>query len=1061
MYRKENSDRSQTRDFKDFTLLPKLKPVSEKEIQSGDELSFGNSDSLDLLSNLAPSTPVLALVQGRIIDEKGNGIPGAFVTAQSHHSLSLYPRESKETRADQRGYYRLSELPLSAVQIIVRKKGYQLANEQLRFYRNESMHTTIRKDIILTSGERSLKGVVKNREGEPIANAQIVFRVSDKYLILVKETGADGRFRFRRLPECSGVLGVTAPGYAPWSDSGRRASGWELRIVLRRGATKIRGEVRYHLSNRIVPHCFVKYLDYAAPVKTNQNGRYETVSLSPGIYKLLPWKDFSIGFDYNKKVIRLVEDGPEQVQLNLVLPETVDIRGRVIDEQSGEPIPNAYVTAGSFERDKLRSPGSHIVQCDDQGRFRLCECTADYHGNVSIHVKAGGYPLMRGEIELVHPREIPPVTIKVKKGFHIHGGVYTPGGSFADGAEIRLRNITLDKTVTMEDDGEYNVFVNHYYAGREMKLMSYHPDYGYAFETLNLPSKAADIERDFHLQPGKELNVLVVNKKLKGVGDCDIEVIRLGSKGYRFRERRTTNQFGRTALKNFPPVPVKIKLSAKDDSREKTIDLSETQKGPVEVRFKINAPYYNPKITISGKITNNNGEPLKGKVAAIVSEERAASNKEGEYRLIIPHNMDSHLHFDSYGYQSKGVPFDPEKNEVNLNVVLEEARDEKEEAFFHGSVKTSDEKVPESATFRVVYTKGLKREPVFIWPRIRSVRENGHFRIYHKSWDDNVKKRYYIYARSPGYGAGYSQPVESKITGGAGPFRVTLVPGILKGRALNAETGKPVKNALICLGNPDHHDLRSAYRDFRFRRELLHWTTSGESGEFELSPVPPGKNEISVYHPDYWAQEFSAPEVSKNSPETSWNPKLSPVAEIAGYVKDHKGKAVSGARVVFQRRIPGSRKFIKRNDRSDEKGYYRIRGIPPGQYKLIYDFFDRDRNDLICHTGFHTELDVTEKSKMSMNLTVPELVPVNITAKKGGRFHSEDLPETSYYTILVLKKFDDGSTTAFLPPGKYRITDDDNQFIGNIYIDKEVEKGESIELRDKTDFHKRMLRRLF
>jgi hypothetical protein len=101
-------------------------------------------------------------------------------------------------------------------------------------------------------------------------------------------------------------------------------------------------------------------------------------------------------------------------------------------------------------------------------------------------------------------------------------------------------------------------------------------------------------------------------------------------------------------------------------------------------------------------------------------------------------------------------------------------------------------------------------------------------------------------------------------------------------------------------------------------------------------------------------------------------------AEVAGTVRDPRGKAVPDATIVFvplspQFWTPASRRFGLL--RADASGRYRLRGLPPGEYRAIAstgleeaDVFRRDLLKDAASSGVPLSLKALEERSLDLPL---------------------------------------------------------------------------------------------
>jgi protocatechuate 3,4-dioxygenase beta subunit len=161
-------------------------------------------------------------------------------------------------------------------------------------------------------------------------------------------------------------------------------------------------------------------------------------------------------------------------------------------------------------------------------------------------------------------------------------------------------------------------------------------------------------------------------------------------------------------------------------------------------------------------------------------------------------------------------------------------------------------------------------------------------------------------------------------------------PATIEGTVLDAKTGAPVAKARVML-------LRTSGRN---RTRLA--TVSNSGGAFRIEDVPPGdyrlwaeKNRYS--HSSYGSKSPGRPGATVNVPAAGnlkeMNIELTPAAVVTGRVTDADGEALANARVQTMsfRYINGERQLSPAGPSAstDDRGEYRIFGLPPGRYYLV------------------------------------------------------------------------------------------------------------------------------
>ena len=174
-----------------------------------------------------------ASISGIITDETGNPVHRARITLAKTDGTALF---AHQTFSDKNGSFSLVGLPEGTFKLKVWHKEY-LPQEAGPFtLRPPDEMRDVR--IILAQGV-TLKGVVTDSDGNPLAGITVAATSSVPYLYRNTVTDKKGRFEIRGLPNASLTVSATATrgGFLSWVRRNIRAGLGELRIVLTKGAT--------------------------------------------------------------------------------------------------------------------------------------------------------------------------------------------------------------------------------------------------------------------------------------------------------------------------------------------------------------------------------------------------------------------------------------------------------------------------------------------------------------------------------------------------------------------------------------------------------------------------------------------------------------------------------------------------------------------------------------------------------------------------------------------------------------------------------------------------------
>lgn len=155
----------------------------------------------------------------------------------------------------------------------------------------------------------------------------------------------------------------------------------------------------------------------------------------------------------------------------------------------------------------------------------------------------------------------------------------------------------------------------------------------------------------------------------------------------------------------------------------------------------------------------------------------------------------------------------------------------------------------------------------------------------------------------------------------------------LAGRVVAADTGRPLRRAIVRLGSPELREGRS--------------TSTDAEGRWQVKDLPAGRYSIFISKGGYVSLQYGQRrpheqgkpiELAEGQTIDKLDVSLPRGSVITGRVVDEFGEAVSGARVSAMRYrfIQGERRLvpIAMGDMTDDLGQYRLHGLPPGDYYI-------------------------------------------------------------------------------------------------------------------------------
>jgi hypothetical protein len=380
------------------------------------------------------------LIRGVVVDERKRPIAGATVQLMSEEMPAMYlfmsPRPMGPVKTARDGRFAVPwnegqlghQAALLRLRLQALRRGYAAGTSETLDLSGDLAPLT----IVLPDGVE-LTGLVKDADGKPVAGAGVIALEESaaaaawplENLIAgvggqpFVETDAEGRFRLRVNQKMHDV-GVWKESFAPARAGSVSPGGKPLEIVLERGA-EIRGRVVRKGTSTLPEGMLVAESDDGAYVVAElaPDGTFTFAGLRPGPYTLT-YTTMTAALPVEKRVIAPAEN------VQFELPSVAEVRGRVLDQTTGEPLMVEYfVTAGD---DAVAGghfgPGEPFMIAVAAGPNTLTVRAAGY-GSQSIDVT----------VEEGKPGE---VTFKLARGRKITGHVREEGGAPVGGARIRV-----------------------------------------------------------------------------------------------------------------------------------------------------------------------------------------------------------------------------------------------------------------------------------------------------------------------------------------------------------------------------------------------------------------------------------------------------------------------------------------------------------------------------------------------------------------------------------------------------------------------------------------------
>jgi protocatechuate 3,4-dioxygenase beta subunit len=356
--------------------------------------------------------PRASYITGTVKDEAGVPIAAVMVrVAPARRMGGNRTFELLPAFTDAQGRYRLTTVPPGAGSVIARKQGFSHlpdARSGALQYVIRAPGETAQVSIVLQRGA-AVTGVVLGASGAPVTGAEVVAGVqrgADPWALgerVQATVDAAGAFTFPGLPRGKRYV-LRARGPAGYSDPQeleipKDGEVDELRLVLQPGAILagrllVAGGGAGRTANRVVS-ARIADTQFQAQASTDEDGHFRFEGLPAGTFQLLPPQTIFYVPALRREALSgealpgaalevTLAAGERREDLELTMPSTQEIEGRIIDE-SGAPYPRLMLR---LAWSRGGHSGTHSLATNVRGRFTF------------PNLPEGSYTLSAGEEEL-------------------------------------------------------------------------------------------------------------------------------------------------------------------------------------------------------------------------------------------------------------------------------------------------------------------------------------------------------------------------------------------------------------------------------------------------------------------------------------------------------------------------------------------------------------------------------------------------------------------------------------------------------------------------------------
>jgi hypothetical protein len=428
-------------------VLQVLVPDRAPATVSGVRVSAGRSTDAGLIR-----VPRGGVVRGTVTDTAGDPVVGATVKAYGAAQDAMEWSEQLQTLSEPSGAFEIRGVPEGRRQVVATHPDYATADVMVDVVAAKG---PAEARLVLTQGGR-IDGLAHKRDGTPLVGLTISAYSQSPRLSGGSRpnivTRADGSFTIEHV-----VPGPTFVNLMANVGPGRMASIMSKQVEVREGETtpvdfssrEILVNGRVIKSGAPLPGLRLRFMgeggmsysmsggfdavvgEPTGPQRhvgiTGEDGTFALIVDTPGKYRV--WTESQDGrTGYPQREVQIPDVEAHSLEITF---SGVPVTGIVVDKETDQPVPQAFVSAAPKDKD---APRATSAQTGPDGRFQLDADPGEY----TLSARAEGYGVA-SLVATVGASGLSEARLELEKGLELKGRVLDTHGQGISGIRVQSR----------------------------------------------------------------------------------------------------------------------------------------------------------------------------------------------------------------------------------------------------------------------------------------------------------------------------------------------------------------------------------------------------------------------------------------------------------------------------------------------------------------------------------------------------------------------------------------------------------------------------------------------